>query len=293
MKLSWLLNIDRRIIYLLVIVALGIPLFIDYSLAPAPMKTANSFYKAIEKIAPRGKIVLVAADWGPGTQAENEPQTAVAIEHLLRRRIPFALISNIPFAKPYLEQLPETVADRLEAETGEQWDYGQDWVNLGYRPGGSIMIQGMAKAKDLHEVLKTDAEGTAISELPLMHNVRTIEDVAMLVEVTGSVGVFNSWIQFFRNDKYVPAMVHGCTAITIPEAYIYYVSKQIVGLFEGVAGAAWYEELLSENYPKREKGSALQMMTALSFAHLLIIALIVLGNIGNLAAFMKNRRKQP
>ena len=277
---SWMLNIDRRIIYLLVLVALGTPLYVDYSIAPAPMKTADAYYAEIEKIQPRDKIVLIAADWGPGTQAENEPQTAVTIEHLMRRRIPFALISNIPFAKPFLEQLPVAIADRLEGETGEQWDYGQDWVNLGYRPGGSIMIQGMAKASDLHEVLKTDSEGTAIAEIPLMRNVRTIRDIALLVEITGYVGTFNSWVQFFRHDSYVPAMLHGCTAITIPEAYIYYVSKQIVGLFEGVAGAAWYEELLSRSYPKRDKGSALQMMTALSFAHLLIIALIVVGNLG-------------
>lgn len=287
---NWLNNIDRRLIYLLVIIALSLPLLTKYTLRPAEMNTATTFYNAIEALPRQNKIVLIAADWGPGTEAENKPQTAVAIEHLMRLRVPFALISNYPFAKPYLEQLPNQIAQRLEIETNQTWEYGKDWVNFGYRPGGSIMIQGMAKAKDLHQVLKTDANGTPINELIVMKNIHNIQDISMLMEFTGLVGVFNSWIQFFQSESYTPQFVHGCTAITIPEAYIYYVSKQIIGLFEGVAGAAWYEELLSKNYPGREGGAALQVMTALSFAHLLIILFIILGNVGLLISVISKKK---
>jgi hypothetical protein len=259
----------------------------EFSMKPAEMNTANHFFDNVEKLQPASnKIVLIAADWGPNTKAENEPQTLVAIEHLMRKRIAFALISNLPFSVPFLEELPQRVASQLERENpGQRWVYGKDWVNLGYRPGSYIMIQGLAKASNLLEVIKTDASGTPIEDIPLMKNIRTIRDISMLMEFTGSVGIFNYWLQFFQADGYTPPYVHGCTSVTIPEAYIYFISGQIVGLYEGVAGAAWYDELLSRKYQGRKPGPALQRMTALSFAHLIIIALIILGNIGTAVRF--------
>ena len=55
----------------------------------------------------------------------------------------------MPEAEPFLQELPERAAKRLSSENPrEKWEYGKDWVNLGYRPGGVIMIQKMAAAQD-------------------------------------------------------------------------------------------------------------------------------------------------
>jgi hypothetical protein len=217
-------------------------------------------------------------DWGPGTMAENRPQSMLAIEHLMRKRIPFALISIYSLASPFLEDLPKQVAARLEEEfPGESWNYGTDWVNWGYRPGGILMIQGLAKAKNIHEVLLVDASSTPISELPVMANVRSIKDISMLIEITGLVGAFNNWVQFFQG----PIFLHGCTSITIPEAFIYYSSKQIRGFFEGLAGAAYYETLMIDEFPNRKKETlALATNSGLSFAQLVVLLFIFVGNIG-------------
>lgn len=275
-------RIDRRFIYLFVALSLAIPLKIDVALPPAHMKTADSFYQTLETLERRDdKIVLIAMDWGPSTQAENRPQTAVVLEHLLRKRIPFALISITPYAVPYLESLPQEIIQKIQTELPqEKWEYGVDWVNLGFQPGGTIMIQSFAKATDLHEVLRTDATGTPLSEIACFKKIKTLENISTLIEITGLVSAFNYWIQFFQSAEYRPAVLHGCTSITIPEAYIYYASKQIVGLHEGVAGAAWYEKLLSDHYPSRKTGEALKTNTSLAVGHTLILILILLGNIG-------------
>ena len=150
------------------------------------------------------------------------------------------------------------------------------------------MVQGFAKADDIKNFFKTDARGTPLTDIPAISGVRSIRDISMLMEFTGSVGAFEMWLQFFQAKGYQPPYVHGCTSISIPGVYIYYLSKQIVGLHEGVAGAAWYEKLLNDNYPKRKEGSAIINNTSLAYAHLAIIALIILGNIG---AFL-NRKKE-
>lgn len=278
-------RVDRRVIYVFVLLSLAIPIWLKVSLKPAKMQTAIDFYEAIEKLDPKsGKIVFVATDWGPGTSAENEPQTEIFVEHLMRKRIPFALISLYLYAPPFMRELPLRVKERLELEhPGEKWEYATDWVNLGYKPNGTFELQKISGAKDLHDVILTDESGIPIGDIPLMKNIHSLKDVAMLAQFTGLVGVFNVWLQYFQNAEHRPMLVHGCTSITIPEAYIYYESKQIVGLFEGVAGAAWYEWILAEKYPTRSKENvAIPINTGLSYAHLVIIGFMVLGNIGTL-----------
>lgn len=274
-------NIDRRILYLLLALSLALPLVSDWIVKPAHMHSADAYYAAVDTLTPsRDKIVLVAVDWGPSTQAENAPQTEVTLEHLMRKGIPFALISNIPYAEPFMNNMPKDIAARLKTETGKDYVYGRDWVNLGYQPGGVIIIQSLAKAKDLGELLKADSKGTPLKLVPMMKHIKTIENISLLVEVTGSVGMFESWVQFFQTDNYHPPMVHACTSITIPSAHSYLAAGQIVGLFEGVAGAAAYEDLLTAHYPVRKVGSALRMNTSLAVAQLLIIVFIILGNLG-------------
>ena len=291
-------NIDRRVIYCLVAFSLGLPLVFRINLPPAEMETASQFYRAVENLnaeGSAGKIALIAADWGPNTQAENKPQTELAIEHLMRKRIPFAVITIYALASPFLDALPREVARRLERENpGERWTYGVDWINIGYRPGSGVMIQSMAKAKNLKDYWKTDAYGRPLEEIPLMEQINSIKDISMVMEFTGLVGAFNHWIQFFQADGYRPEFVHGCTSITIPEAHIYLSSRQIVGLHEGIAGAAWYDTLLNENFSKRGKeggvSPALRINTGLAFAHLVIIAFIILGNLGLFREFLAKRR---
>jgi len=280
--LRMLESLDRRVIYLFIAISIAAPLIFKVVLPPAEMKTSDQYFEAIESLSNTDeKIVFVAADWGPGTQAENKPQTEVTIEHLMRKRVPFALISITPFATPFLKTVPLEVAEKLSKEMpGEKWLYGKDWVNLGFRPNASIMIQGIAKSKNILELLQTDANGAALDELPAMKKIRTLKDISMLVEITGLQGAMNIWVQFFQGDGYRPKMLHGCTSVSIPDAHIYLASGQIVGLFEGMAGAAWYDKLLSDKYSKREAGSAILQNTSLAIAQLVVIGLILLGNLG-------------
>ena len=281
--LDFLETIDRRIIYLFVLISLSIPLALGVTMKPAPLPTSEAFYKAIETLDGTKDLVLISSDWGPNTKAENQPQTEVAIEHLMRKRVPFVMTSLYPLAEPFLKSVPYGVAERLAKEfPGETWEYGKDWINVGYRPGGSNMIQTLAKTSSLAEYWKADANGTPIESLPLMKPFKDIRDIKLLLEFTGLVGAFDAWIGFFSVTDHRPDMLHGCTSITIPEARTYFSSKQIIGLFEGVAGAAYYEYLLTQKYPKREVGEGWKTNTGLAFAQLVIISFIILGNLGML-----------
>lgn len=283
-------NIDRRIVYIFVALALSIPLLLKVELPPAKMDTAQSAFSVIDKLAPEKGIVLISADWGPNTYGENEPQTRAAIEHLMRRRIPIALITIYSLATPYLDQIPRAVAKDLEAEfPGQRWEYGKDWVNLGFRIQPAVMIQGLAKTKDIADYFKTDAYGTSLASLPAMQGIKSIEDISLFVETTGLSGILSLWIGYLQGATYRPPFIHGCTSISIPDSYNYFASGQLVGLFEGIAGAAWYDKLLTDTYPKRSDQTTQLINSSLAFAHLIIIALIILGNV---SYFLKKKERK-
>lgn len=281
------LKLDRRVIYLLVLMALSVPLLLGYTVTPARMAAAEKLFSAVEGLpTDRSKIALVSMDFGPSTIAENGSQAEVVIEHLLRRRIPFAVVSLLPDSAALLNEIPEKVVRRLAAESpGERWQYGIDWVNLGFLAGGYIAVQSIPKADDLRDVFKKDVRGNSLYDLPVTRNLRSINDVGLLYEVTGSPGTFEAYVQFFQTNSYRPIFGHGCTSIMTPQSYIYLDSGQLHGLLEGIAGAAWYSELLRKSYPTRAVDTSLLINTGLGVAHLVIIALVILGNIVGLVAW--------
>lgn len=274
-------RLDRRVIYLLVFLALSVPLLAKYSIRPARMAAAEKIFDAIEGFqgGPK-KIALVSMDFGPSTIAENGSQAEVVIEHLMRRRIPFAVVSLLAESANLLNDIPERAAQRLMLENpGERWQYGNDWVNLGYMAGGYIAIQSMAKVDDLKTVFRKDVRGNNLTDLPAIAQVTSIKDIGFLLEFTGSPGTFEPYVQFFQTDDYRPIFGHGCTSIMTPQSYIYLDSGQLHGLFEGIAGAAWYSELLRERYPRRAVDTSALINTGLGVAHLVVIALVILGNL--------------
>ena len=281
-------ELDRRIIFLFVAVALAIPLITGYVVPPARMKAAEELYKVIENVPVDGKtLAFVAADYGPNSKAENETQTEVVVEHLLRRRIPVMMFSLYALAEHFLDVIPERVIARLQQEDPSQhWEYGRDWVNLGYRPGGFLIVTNVAKSNDLAELFGKDTRGNRLKDLPLFKEPRGFKEIGILAQMTGLVGVFDTYVQFFQSDSYRPKFAHGCTSITIPEAFIYRDSGQLDGLLEGIAGAAWYSELLQRNFPKRTPDESREINTGLGVAHLVVILLII---VGNLVGFLSKR----
>lgn len=283
-------NIDRRIIYLLILIVLGVPIATGYTLKPSKLEAGSRMYRLIENVDPSSGIAFVAMDFGPNTKAENESQAEVLVEHLFRRRMPVAVFSLYAQAQDFLESVPNRVARRLAEEfPGQKWEYGRDWVNLGYKAGMSMFVQSIPKSDNIAELFGKDVFGAKLADLPVFKNVRKFEDIKLLGEFTGLVGLLDIYIQYFQKQGYVPPIVHGCTSITIPEAYNYLDSGQLSGLLEGLAGAAWYSELLSDNNPEREPDTAALMNTALGVGHLAIIFLVIFGNLAALSG--KGKKK--
>jgi hypothetical protein len=317
---SWLLRIDRRIVYLFVMLALAVPLFVQrytskLTMKPAPLPSARKIFDKIEAIAverdefernpdgtpklddggkPRryGKIVLVVPDFGPQTRAELEPMLECTVRHLMMRRLKFAIVTTVIDGAGYCKEIPE----RLAREYG--LEYGKDWADFGWKPGYTFLVKQMASS--MPAALKTDRTGVDLSDekavaekLPCFAGVKDASDVNLLVELTGLVGFVERWIGFFGNEKARPEIAHGCTSVSIPDAFTSMEAGKLIGLFEGIAGAAAYNEFLREIRRTGEphpSSAASKAMTSQTVAHLMVIAFVVLGNAGLLISLLRSRK---
>jgi hypothetical protein len=258
------IGIGRRVIYSLLILVVLEQVLRPTPLPLFPTPPAKRLHQAIVT-APRDKLVVLSCSWEAGTQGETAPQTDAIIRSLFLTDHKFAIFSMVPQGA----KLAGAIADRLAKEYHKV--YGVDYVNWGYKFGFENFL--IPWAKDIPRLVKTDSNGTPVSRIPLMGNVKTIRDVGLVIDVTGLAGITELWLQFIQGVYKTPFGM-AVTGVMGPEAYPYLDSGQLTGLLTGLKGAAEYEQLIGA------QGLATRLMAAQSWAHVLIILLIVLGNIG-------------
>ncbi|GIV21388.1 MAG: hypothetical protein KatS3mg023_3139 [Armatimonadota bacterium] len=266
--------IDRRILYLLLLIVVIAPLFLPISLPTVTMPSTQRLYDAIESIPPGG-FVIVSATWSGGTRAENMPQTVAILRHAMQRGLRVAVFSFDVQGS----QLSLDIAKRLAAEYG--YEYGKNWVHWGFRPQVGVVMKSMVR--DIPGTFDKDYQGKPTKDMPMMQGIKNIQNVDAIVEIAAS-GIYADWIGLVVGAN--PKLKFGfCpTSVMVPETYPYLASGQIVGTMEGMRGAAEYERLL------KKPGLATVGMGSISLAHVLIMLLIVIGNIGYFATRARRSR---
>lgn len=268
---------SQRFIYIALLIVLAIPLICKNAMKAARVLSAESAFNLVEK--QDAGIILIGMEYGPGTQAENDSQAKIFIEHIFRKKLKAVFFTTYPLAEGYTVETPKNVAKLVSQETGREVKYGEDWIVVGFRPGSQMYLQSMAQSTQLSDFLGKDINGKPVSEYQNFKDLKTIRDFKIVANFSGLVGILNNYIQYLQSGKELTPMIHGCTSISIPETFIYSDSGQLNGVFEGIVGAAWYAELIKQKYHTTIKSDAAVINTALGFAQIFIVLLIVLGNI--------------
>jgi hypothetical protein len=256
-------NIDRRIIFTLIFVAVVWPLLQPMSLPIDVSPPVQTLYDAIEAI-PEGSIVMLGADYSPDTMPELQPMVDTFIRHAFERDLRIVVACLWPASPP----LVETAIGPLAEEYGKE--YGIDYVNLGYMAGGIVTLLGMGAS--IPNTYPSDYGGTPVGEIPLMQEVENFDDIAFVMEVSAGTPGTREWVQQVQG-RYRVALGSGTTAVGAPNFYPYVQSGQLSGLLGGLKGAAEYETLVGH------PGDATKGMDAQSVVHALVVAFILLGNV--------------
>ena len=269
-----LMRIDRRVIYLVLFVAVSFPLLSPVGLPLSITRETRGIYDYIERLQP-GSVVVVSFDYSPSSYAEQHPQAVAVMNHLMRK--PGVKIICVAF----WEQGPIMAEEILNSIDTHGKQYGVDFVDLGYVAGGETAMS--AFAGDIHKTFPVDYRKNPIGSLPMMANVKTAKDISLLISIAaGSPGVpeFARQIQ----GPYKVPFAAGLVAISVPIYMPYVQSGQMLGLMAGLRGAAEYEQLLGV------KGKATVGMDAISFSHLVVLVFIVIANVAYFAGRKEGAR---
>jgi len=259
-----LTNLDRRYIYLLIGIAVFIPLIFPLRLPLGVTPESEALFDKVESLK-EGSVVMLTFDYYPSTLPETQPMSYAALKHLFKKNIKVITLTTVPLgALSVMEGVVDSVAGEYHKK------YGVDYVNLGYKYGSDAVMLGMGKK--ISDIFPQDNYDNPLEDLPLMQKVKNYRNVDFIFIVSDNATV-DYWVSLV-NARFGTPMGAGVTAVMAPKCYSYLQTKQLVGLLGGMKGAAEYEKL-SKNY-----GRAMVGMDPQSIIHLLIIFFIVIGNIG-------------
>ncbi len=260
-----LLTIDRRVIFLFVAVAVVATTLWPVTFPITPTSNVRKVYDAIESL--RGKedaTVLISFDFGPSTVPELQPSAISALRQCFRNDIKVVAIALWPDGAGLAEAAFDSVAPLYDKQPG------RDWVFLGYKPGGQVLIINMGQ--DMYSAFPFDAYGNSTRGMEVMSSVNKLGEFDYVLALAAGNTIDRSvWIPY-AVDRYKVKLGGAVTAVMSPDMFPYLQSGQLTGLVSGLAGASEYETLVGH------PGSAVRGMVPQSAVHLVIILFIIFGN---------------
>ena len=215
-------------------------------------------------------VLLLSCDYAPDVGPELQPMSIAIMRHAFKNGAKVVLVSPCGPAAVQIALKDIDVATRQTTNWYSPRVEGRDYVFLGFRPGMFNLL--MAMGENIASAYGTDNAGRKLETMPFMQGIRNYDDIELVVSVTGYVGVPETWLQVVKT-KFKRPLGLGLTAVSVAEYYPYLQSGQIIGLLPGLRGAAEYETATGK------PDIACRRMFSQVCSHLLVIALIVVGNI--------------
>ena len=267
-----IVKLDRRIIFIVITLSIIIPLLFRVDLPLKITSEVKVVYDLVESL-PEGSIIVLPCEYAPDTMAELEPMLFAVLRHCYRKNLKIIaggfFVTGVNLIEQELRQIAE--------EEGKV--YGEDYIFLGYRPYPAVVIMSMGQ--DFRQSFPEDYYGNPLDSLPMMRGVKNYYDTELVLTINATSGV-DFWV-IYGHERYGFPLAIGVTAVMAADYYHYINSGQIIGVIGGLKGAAEYEKLIG-------RGDMASMgMSIQSFAHIIIVLFIIIGNIGY---FMTRKKKR-
>lgn len=268
--------LPREIVLVLVVIAMIIPTVYPLGLPLMVGDMASDWYDTVDAL-PEGSIVLYDIGFGAGGFPTLGPATIACFHQFFEKDIKVIIMATA------LEggMMYPLIMEAVKPETTYGAVYGEDYVFLGYIAGGMTAMAGVLG--DLHALVSTDFTGKSISQINLLKDVKGADDYDLVAYMTTAGGTSEGWV-YQAYSAYGRPLVGGFLSMMTTSMLPYYNTGQLLGIIDGVKGAADME------YLTKHPGDAIRSSDVLSFSQTLVLIFIVIGNISYWGA--KTSRKE-
>ena len=259
-------DLDNRIIYALAWIFVLFPLLSPLGL-PIPISGDSIAWKNfIDNDIQDGDTVIFSLMYGTSGMPELFPMSVATMKHILEKDVKFIVVSFWTEGPLVFDTL---IGQVDPADYGKV--YGEDWIRLGYLPGGETAMGAFATSFQ-NTVPKDYVEGKSLDSFPIMADIKSAEDIDLIISFeTGTPGT-PEWLRQWNTPYGVP-QITGCIGVSVPGMIPYMNSGQLSALLPGLTVSAEYEVLLNK------PGLAVAGVDAVSTSHLLVVMLVIVGNI--------------
>ncbi len=285
-SLAWILirtiqghQAERRIVYLYIGIAVTLPLFMSLTQKISISPEVQTLYNGLAALPP-GSKVLATFDYDPPSAPELQPMAETFFRYAFHNDLKVIVIGLWPQGP---QQANLALNKILAEDEFKQMNlrYGVDYVNLGFQSGNEFVIQRMGSS--IRSMFPADIYGTPYDSLPLVRNVRNFSNIDYSFNLSAGYPGTKEWV-LVAVDRYGLNLGAGNTAVQVTEMYPYVRSGQIIGILGGMNGAAEFEKITDQI----DKGT--RFMLSQSFAHMVVIAFIFIGNVAYFTIERKGKR---
>ncbi|MBK7140917.1 MAG: hypothetical protein IPH75_02410 [bacterium] len=269
---------ERRMVFLFIGIAITVPFFMSLTQKMSVSPETTELMNGLEALPP-GSRVLVTFDYDPASAPELQPMAESFFRYAFDHRFKVIIMGLWPQGPTQANQaLAVVLAD--EKYKAMNLQYGIDYVNLGFQSGNEFVIQRIGS--DFQSMFRVDFSGTPYDQIPLVKNIKNFSNIDYSFNLSAGYPGTREWV-LIAVDRYGLKMGAGNTAVQTTGMYPYVRSGQLIGILGGMNGAAEFEE--ATGY----LGKGTRFMLSQSFAHMIIIVFILIGNV---AYFMHERKRK-
>jgi hypothetical protein len=266
LSLSKLADIDRRVFYWILFIALMVPYLSPIGFPISIAQNTQDLYDGVT--APEvqeGEVWIINFGYGVSAWPECHPSVTVLTKALFRAGAKIIFVGVHYDVELTYNRLLNTVSEDFATKV-----YGEDYVFLGYMTGGESVVAQLASS--IRSVFPEDHFATPYDNIPMLQNVVGVHDIAGVISSdTGDYGghFMTQW-QAAYGTKLAEAGIAMNASTDLPR----WQAGNFFGLSVGSRGGAELEILVDE------LGEATTAMDSISVSHLLIVIAIILANVG-------------
>jgi hypothetical protein len=222
-------------------------------------------YQIVAKLSAQD-TALVAFDYEPGLVGEMDTAAAAVMDNMMEKGTKLVLVSTSPTGPALAERFIHEVQGKHSYQNGEQY------LNLGYIPGG---ISGLAAfAENPTWAVSSKADGAPTWDSEPFQNIQKVSDFGLVLVITDNPNTTRAWVEQVHPNLETVPLVTIVSAQAEPVAHTY--QGQIDGIVSGLTGGASYESISGSNLAK-ERWGAFNILLIVAVSMLIIGSMLTIG----------------